>query len=63
VTGHIRKPSPETYLAGSAIVSVVIALVLSRLPQLAFGSFVRMTAVLIAADVVVYVLTKFRLIR
>jgi hypothetical protein len=53
----------EKYLAGSAVLSVIIALVLSRLPSLAFGGIVRMAIVLVASDVITYAFIKAKVIR
>ncbi len=58
-----QRLSPEKYLAASAILSVVIALVLSRIPALSFGSFGRMAIVLLGADAVIYALTKAAILR
>ena len=53
--------SAERSLVGSIVVSVLVAAVASRVPQLSFGSFIAMAAVLIAANVVVYVLMRLGL--
>ena len=45
------------------MVSIGVAAVASRVSAFAFGSFTVMAAVLIAADVVVYAITKAGLFR
>lgn len=50
--------SAERYLVGAVVVSVVLAAIAVQVPALSFGSFVAMAGVLVAADVVVYVLMK-----
>ncbi len=55
--------SPERSLAGSAVVSLLIAAVATRLPQLSFGSFVTMALVLIGSNIVVYLLMKLGLFK
>lgn len=57
------KASPELYLAGGVIVSLVAAGIFSRVPAIAFGGFTRMAAVLVATDVVLYVLMKLGLMK
>ena len=62
MTEYTGRISPERYLMKSAALSVVMALVLSRIPALAFGGFIRMAIVLVAADVVLYALTKAKVL-
>ena len=55
---RLSSASPELYLVGSIAVSVAIAAVVSRIPQLAFGGFLQMVIVLVISDVVLYALMK-----
>jgi amino acid transporter len=50
--------TPESYASGSAVGGVVMAAVLSLIPAIAFGSFWKMAAIFISADLFVYVLMK-----
>jgi hypothetical protein len=62
VTRH-NNISAERSLIGAVLVSIVVAAIASRVSALAFGSFLAMAAVLIAADIVVYALTKAGLFK
>jgi predicted permease len=55
--------SPESYAVGSAIVAVLMAAVLTRTPAAAFGTFWQMIAILLGADIVVYVMMKLGWIK
>jgi hypothetical protein len=55
--------SAETYALANAIVAVLMAALLTRTPAVAFGTFWQMAAILIVADVVVYVVMKLGWIR
>lgn len=55
---YLRNASPEVYFVATAIVSIAIAAVFARIPLLRFGSFVEMSIVLVASDLVIYVLMK-----
>ena len=59
----ITNASAELYFAGSAVVSVIVALVAAQFPIAAFGGFPRMAAVLVAADLVIYVLIRTGLLK
>lgn len=59
----VHDISPERYLAGAAFVSVAVAGIASQIPAIAFGGFVPMASVLLAADLVIYALAKFRLLK
>jgi len=59
---YFRKASPELYLAGSVVVSLAIATIVVRIPVLAFGRFLPVAAVLVASDLVLYVLMKVGLL-
>ena len=50
--------SAERYFVGAVVVSIATALIASRFAFFSFGGVVQMAAVLITADVVVYVLAK-----
>ena len=52
------RRSPETFAVASGITGVLLAAVLTLVPSLAFGTFWRMAAVLVGADLVVYVAMK-----
>jgi hypothetical protein len=60
---QFRNASAELYFVLSAVVSVVIAFVATRFRLTAFGSFVHMAAILVSADVMVYVLTRAGLLK
>jgi hypothetical protein len=55
--------SAERYLVGAVVVSVVLAAVSVQVRFLSFGSFAAMAGILVAADVVVYVLMKLGVFR
>ncbi len=58
MASQLRNPSPEVYLAGAVVISLVLAAILTQIPAFAFGGFVRMAAVLVVADLALYVLMK-----
>ena len=58
-----RNVSPERHLLAAAVVSLAVAAIASQVPMLSFGSFITMAIVLVAADVVVYVLMKLGMFR
>ena len=60
---YLRNSSPERYLVVAAAVSIAIALIVTRVPLLRFGSFLEMSVVLLASDVVIYVLMKIGLVK
>lgn len=53
-----RNLTAEAYLAGALLISLIAAAILSRVPGLAFGGFIQMTAILVSADVLLYILMK-----
>lgn len=55
--------SAERALIRAALVSIAVAAIASQVPAFAFGRFGAMASVLIAADLVVYVLTKLGLFK
>ena len=55
--------SAERHLLGACVVSVVVAAIASQVPMFSFGSFITMAIILVAADVVVYVLMKLGMFR
>jgi hypothetical protein len=59
----VQDISAERYLAGATVVSIALAAIAAKVPLLRFADFVQMAAVLIAADVVIYALMKFRLLK
>jgi hypothetical protein len=63
--GHMERElrQAERYLAGATVVSVAVAAIAANVPLLAFADFVQMAAVLVAADIVIYALMKFRLLK
>lgn len=54
--------SAERYLAGAVVVSVCVAAIASVVPRLAFDNLPKMAGVLVASDLVVYLLMKLRLL-
>ena len=60
---NFRSASSESYFAASAVVSVVLAAIARQIPAIAFGTFLQMAAVLIAADVVLYLLMKLGVLK
>lgn len=60
---YLRSASPELYLIVAAAVSIAIAALVTRVPLLRFGGFVEMSIVLLASDVVIYVLMKIGLMK
>ena len=59
----MRHPSPERFLASGVVVGIVIAFVATCIPTLDVREFLNLVAVLIASDLVLYVLTKTRIIK
>jgi hypothetical protein len=55
--------SLEIYAIGSAVFGVLIAGVLSFIPMLKFGTFLQMAAMLVIADLLVYVAMKMGLLK
>lgn len=60
---YLRNASAELHLAGAAVVSIAIAAIFARVPLMRFGNFVEMSIVLLASDVVVYLLMKAGLMK
>lgn len=60
---YLRNASPELYLVVAAAVSIAIAAIVTRVPLLRFGSFIEMSIVLLASDVVIYLLMKTGLMK
>jgi hypothetical protein len=60
---YFRNASPELYLAGSVVVSIVIAAIVVRIPALAFGRFFPVAGVLVASDMVLYILMRLGLLK
>lgn len=58
-----KNVSAERSLAGSVLISVLVAAIASRSRVLAFDSFATMALILIAGNLVVYVLTKVGLFK
>jgi len=54
----ISRKSPETFAVASAVTGVLVAALLTLVPSLAFGTFWRMAAILVGADLVVYLAVK-----
>ena len=63
MSARFRTVSPEMFLAGAVIISLTMAGVLSQIPGLAFGGFLVMAGVLVAADLVLYILMKVGVIK
>jgi hypothetical protein len=59
---YLRSASPELYLVVAATISIAIAAIVTWVPLLNFGSFVEMSIVLLASDLVIYVLMKIGLV-
>jgi hypothetical protein len=55
--------SPERSLAGTVVISVLIAAIASQSDLLEFGSFVTMASILIAGNLVTYALMKAGLFK
>ena len=53
-----KSKSPESFALGSAVVGVLIAALLTLVPVVAFGTFWQMAAILVGADLVVYLAMK-----
>ena len=60
---EIRNLTPEMYLAVAVIISLTLAAILSFVPGVAFGGFLVMAGVLVAADVVLYILMKLGILK
>lgn len=58
MTRFFSNRSPESYAVANAIVGVLMAAVLTRIPALAFGTFRQMVVILLSADAVAYVVMK-----
>jgi hypothetical protein len=54
----ISRKSPETFAVVSAVTGVLLAAILTLVPSLAFGTFWHMAAVLVGADLIVYLAMK-----
>lgn len=52
------RKSPAYFAVVSAIIGVLLVGVLTFVPSLAFGSFWHMAAILVAADLTIYVAMK-----
>jgi len=63
VRANVRNVLAELYLAGAVIISLVLAAILAQIPAVAFGGFFIMAAVLIAADLVLYILMKLGVLK
>ncbi len=67
LSGHVREQlrnaSAELYFVVSAAVSVLLALVAAQFPVAAFGSFRKMAAILVVADMVIYILSKLGILK
>jgi hypothetical protein len=53
-----NSKSPETFGLASAVVGVLMAALLTLVPAVSFGTFWQMTAILLSADIVVYLAMK-----
>ena len=60
---YLRKPSPEQYLVVAVVISVAICAIFTQIGFLRFGSFGVMAAVLVASDVVIYLLMKLGVVK
>jgi len=63
VRAYLRNASPEQYLVVAVVISVAICAVFTQIGFLRFGSFAVMAAVLVASDVVVYLLMKLGVVK
>jgi hypothetical protein len=63
VRAYLRHPSPEQYLVVAVVISVAICVVFTQIGFLRFGSFGVMAAVLVASDVVIYLLMKLGVVK
>jgi hypothetical protein len=63
VIDSIRSSTAEGYTLYGAVISVLIAALLTRIPVLQFGSFWTMTGILVGADLVLYLLMKLGLFK
>jgi hypothetical protein len=63
IINAMRSSTAEGITIVGAVISVLIAALLTQVPALRFGSFWLMAAVLVGADVVVYVLMKAKLFK
>lgn len=59
----IRNSTAERYTLYAAVLSILIAAVLTQIPVLRFGSFWLMAGVLVGADLVLYLLMKIGLFK
>jgi hypothetical protein len=53
-----NSKSPEAFALASAVVGVLMAALLTLVPAASFGTFWQMTAILLSADLVVYLAMK-----
>jgi uncharacterized protein YebE (UPF0316 family) len=61
-TGNFRT-SAEGFAVASAVIGVMLAALLAQTKVLAFGSFRMMAAVLVAVDLVVYIVMKMKILK
>ena len=52
------RKSPEAFALASVVVGVLLAAILTQVPAIAFGTFWQMAAILMAADLMVYLAMK-----
>lgn len=57
------QPTAEQYTLIAIAISLVAAALASRFPVIAFGSFQRMAAILIASDLVLYLALKLGVVK
>jgi hypothetical protein len=50
--------SPEAFAIVSVVIGVLLAAILTLVPTVAFGTFRQMAAILVAADLTVYIAMK-----
>ena len=60
---YFRNASPELYLVVAVVISVAICAIFTQIGLLRFGSFGVMAAVLVASDVVIYLLMKLGVVK
>lgn len=60
---YFRNAPPELYLVVAVVISIAICAVFTQIGFLRFGSFGVMAAVLVASDVVIYLLMKLRVVK
>jgi hypothetical protein len=63
VREYFRNASPELYLVVAIVISIAVCAVFTRIGFLRFGSFGVMAAVLVASDVVIYLLMKLGVVK